>query len=66
MYSLLPAMKGVNAAILIQVLQDIKQRYTAEKIKHHLDRFWKMLQKSITISKEDKLRVEEALKMQFD
>lgn len=66
MYSLLPAMKGVNVAMLVQTLHDIKQRYPAEKMKHHLDRFWKMLQKSVTISKEDKARVEKELQMQYD
>ncbi len=66
MYSLLPAMKGVDAGMLIQTLQEMKQRYTPEVMKHHLDRFWKMLQKSITISKEDKLQVEKELRMQFD
>jgi hypothetical protein len=66
MYSLLPAMKGVDAGMLIQTLQEMKQYYTPEAMKHHLDRFWKMLQKSITISKEDKSRVEEELRMQFD
>jgi len=66
MYSLLPAMKGINAALLIQTLQDMRQHYPTEKMKHHLDRFWKMLQKSVTISVEDKARVEEALQMQYD
>jgi hypothetical protein len=66
MYSLLPAMKGVNAEMLIQTLQEMKQYYPTEAMKHHLDRFWKMLQKSITISPEDKERVEEELRMQFD
>jgi hypothetical protein len=66
MYSLLPAMHGVNASMLIQTLHDMKLHYTTEKMKHHLDRFWKMLQKSVTISKEDKAQVEEALQMQFD
>src|SRR5579884_1971296 len=66
MYSLLPAMKGVNAAMLIQTLDDMKQHYTTEAMKHHLERFWKMLQKSVTISAEDKARVEEELQMQYD
>jgi hypothetical protein len=66
MYSLLPAMKGVNAKMLIQTLREMKQHYTTEEMEHHLDRFWKMLQKSITISPEDKSRVEEELQMQFD
>jgi hypothetical protein len=35
-------------------------------MRHHLDRFWKMLQKSVTISDEDRFRVEEEMKMQFD
>lgn len=66
MYSLLPAMNGVNAGMLIQTLQDMKQYYIPEQMKHHLNRFWKMLQKSITITKEDRLLVEKELKMQFD
>ena len=66
MYSLLPAMKGAHADMLIQALHDLKLRYPTEAMKHHLDRFWKMLQKSITITQEDKMRVEEELKMQYD
>jgi len=33
---------------------------TLKALKHHLDQFWKMLQKSITIFPEDKVRVEES------
>ncbi len=66
MYSLLPAMHGANPQMLIQTLHDMKQCYPREKLRHHLDRFWKMLQKSITIQPEGKRQVEMEMKMQFD
>jgi hypothetical protein len=66
MYSLLPAMKGATAPLLIQTLHDLRERYPNQKMRHHLDRFWKMLQKSVTITDEDRFRVEEEMKMQFD
>jgi hypothetical protein len=66
MYSLLPAMGGANPKMLIQTLHDMKQCYPREKLRHHLDRFWKMLQKSITVQPEGKRQVEKELKMQFD
>lgn len=50
MYSLLPAMKGATAPLLIQTLYDLREHYPNQKMRHHLDRFWKMLQKSVTSS----------------
>jgi hypothetical protein len=44
----------------------MKQCYPREKLRHHLNRFWKMLQKSITVQPEGKRQVEKEMKMQFD
>ncbi len=66
MYSMLPAMKGVNVAMLKQVLEEMKQHYSTNEMELHLALFWRMLQKSRTLTKQEKERVEEVIEMEFD
>jgi hypothetical protein len=61
MYSLLPAMNGANAFLLLQAIDEMRQHYHGPKLGDHLARFQKMLQRSSTMSELDKQIVEEAL-----
>jgi hypothetical protein len=61
MYSLLPAMKGANAHLLLQVIEEMKQHYQGPKLGDHLARFQKILRRSSTMPELDKQIVEEAL-----
>jgi hypothetical protein len=65
LYTLLPAMKGVHALMLIQAIKEMEQRYPREQLRHHLVRFQRILQRSKTISQADRQRVEEELHMQY-
>ncbi len=62
MYTLLPAMKGITAPMLLQVLEEMKQHYTKSKLGDHLVRFQKILCRSTTISQTDRTIVEATLK----
>jgi hypothetical protein len=66
MYSMLPAMKGVTVEMLVQVLEEMKQHYTTKEMEQHLTLFWRMLQKSRTLTKEEKEQIEEVIEMEFD
>lgn len=66
MYSMLPAMKGVTVKMLLQVLEEMKQHYTTKEMEQHLTLFWRMLQKSRTLTKEEKEQVGEVIKMEFN
>jgi hypothetical protein len=63
MYTLLPAMKGANAPMLIQALHDMKEHYTRRQFGHHLIRFKRITQRSKTLSEQDKQLVEEEIRM---
>jgi len=58
MYTFLPGMKGANAALLLQAIEDMNQRYPRPLFVRHLRRFKKILQRSGTVSVQDKQIVE--------
>ncbi len=55
-YTLLPAMKGANASMLIQALHEMKEHYTRRQFGHHLIRFKRIVQRSKTLSEQDKMK----------
>src|SRR5437764_4076888 len=61
MYTLLPAMKGANAPMLEQAIEEMKQRYKEPQLGHHLVRFRTILRRSTTLSPQDKQDMEEQL-----
>ena len=63
MYSLLPAMKGVNADLLIQAIKEMEQRYRFPQLGHHLVRFRTILRRSRALSEEDKKKVEKHMQI---
>src|SRR5450755_1604159 len=63
LYTLLPAMKGANASMLIQALGEMRGYYTRQQFGHHLIRFRRIMQRSKAMSEQDKERVEEELRM---
>ncbi len=65
MYTLLPAMKGSNASLLLQAIKEMKHRYKETQLGQHLVRFRTILRRSKTISVQDKQEVEDHLH-QFD
>ena len=65
MYTLLPAMKGANAPLLLQAIEEMKHRYKETQLGPHLLRFRTILRRSKTISMQDKQEVEDHLH-QFD
>ncbi len=58
MYTLLPAMKGITAPMLLQAIAEMEQAYTGEHLKRHLWRFRTILRRSRTLSEQDKQIVE--------
>jgi hypothetical protein len=46
LYTLLPAMKGVTAALLKQALKEMKRYYTRYQFGHHLIRFHRIMERS--------------------
>ena len=63
MYTLLPAMKGANASLLMRAIVEMEQRYTGSHLAHHLVRFQTILRRSTTLSPQDKQIVEDRLSM---
>lgn len=63
MYTLLPAMNGAHAAMLLQAISEMKQRYKQPQLGHHLVRFRTILRRSGTLSQLDKQAIEEELRM---
>jgi hypothetical protein len=59
MYTLLPAMKGANAPMLLRAIEEMKQRYIAPDLGHHLVRFRTILRRSKALPEQDKQIVEE-------
>lgn len=62
MYTLLPAMQGVNVALLLQAIGEIKQYYRGAEVGHHLVRFRTILRRSRSISQQEKQKVEAHLR----
>ncbi len=63
MYTLMPAMKGVSAAMLLQVIAEMERLYQGEDLRRHLVRFRTLLRRSRTLSEPEKQQVEERLQM---
>jgi hypothetical protein len=61
MYTLLPAMKGITASMLLQAIAEMEQAYTGEHLRHHLRRFRTILRRSRTLSEQDKQLVEDKM-----
>jgi hypothetical protein len=61
MYTLLPAMKGASAPLLLRAIEEMKQRYKEAQLGHHLVRFRTILRRSGTVSLQDKQEVEDHL-----
>jgi len=63
MYTLLPAMKGVHASMLLQAVTEMEQWYTGLHLARHLVRFRTILRRSTTLSAQEKQIVEDRLHM---
>jgi hypothetical protein len=63
LYTLLPAMQGANAPLLIRALGAMKEHYTRQQFGHHLIRFRRIMQRSKAMTEQDKKRIEEELHM---
>lgn len=63
MYTLLPAMRGANASLLMRAITEMERRYTGSHLAHHLVRFRTILRRSTTLSARDKQIVEDRLSM---
>jgi hypothetical protein len=63
MYTLLPAMKGVHASMLLKAITEMEQWYTGLHLARHLVRFRTILRRSTTLSAQEKQIVEERLHM---
>jgi hypothetical protein len=61
MYTLLPAMRGVSASMLLQAIEEMEHYYKEPKLEHHLIRFRTILRRSKTVSDQDKQEVEKKL-----
>ncbi|HEY6543238.1 MAG TPA: hypothetical protein VIZ18_20005 [Ktedonobacteraceae bacterium] len=59
MYTLLPAMRGVNSSMLLQAIKEMELKYRFPQLGHHLVRFRTVLRRSKTLSVQDKRLVEE-------
>jgi hypothetical protein len=66
MYTFLPGMQGANAALLLQAVKEMEQFYSREQFAKHLTRFSYVLEKSTTLSEQDRKRVREELHMEYD
>jgi len=62
MYTLLPAMKGANAPLLLQAIEEMKQYYKGAELGHHLVRFRTILRRSRSLSEQEKQKVEAHLR----
>ena len=65
LYTLLPAMKGVNATMLKQALKEMQRYYTQHQFGHHLIRFHRIMERSSTLTRQDKREIEEELHMYY-
>ncbi len=65
MYPLLPTMRGANASLLLQAIDEMKQQYDETNLGRRLLWLRTLLERVKTLPQEDKHRVEERLNM-FD
>jgi len=63
MYTLLPAMKGANAPMLLRAVEEMEQEHKELHLARHLVRFRTILRRSKTLTEQDKQIVEERLHM---
>ncbi len=66
MYTLLPAMKGANASLLLQAIDEMERKYTRTDFVRHLVRFRTILRRSMTLSMQDKQIVEDHMDITYD
>nr|HET6904402.1 hypothetical protein [Ktedonobacteraceae bacterium] len=66
MYTFLPAMKGATTSLLMQAVHEMEREYTRYQFGRHLVRFMRILQRSTSVSEQDKQHVMEELSMQYD
>ncbi len=59
MYTLLPAMSGANASLLIQAINEMRQRYKRPQLVRHLTRFRIIMHRTKTLAEQEKRSVEE-------
>ena len=61
MYSLLPAMKNVSVPLLIRIIKEMEQYYSRDSFIHHLTRFKVILNRSTTLTKQEKQEMNDEL-----
>lgn len=66
MYMLLPGMKGADAGILVQAIDELAQQYSGVELGYRLRRFRTILRRSNTVSEQDKQIVEEKMSIEYD
>jgi len=65
LYTLLPAMKGARAVLLLQALEEMVRHYSRRQLGEYLSRFYIIMRRAKTMSDEDKRVVEEELFVQY-
>src|SRR5712692_2825235 len=63
MYTLLPAMKGAHAPMLLEAMKEMEQQYQGLHLARHLVRFRTILRRSTALSAQEKRIVEDQLHM---
>ena len=66
MYTLLPAMKGASASMLLQAIKEMEQHYIGPHLAHHLVRFRTILRRSKTLTPQDKQILEDHMNHNYD
>jgi len=61
MYTLLPAMKNVDVALLIRVVREMEQYYPRDSFIRHLARFRVILHRSTTLTEQEKQKMDDEL-----
>jgi hypothetical protein len=65
LYTLLPAMKGVSAALLLEAVHEMDQHYSQEELREHLARFYNILRRSGMLTEREKGQVIEFLETTY-
>ena len=65
LYTLLPGMRGANADLLKQALEEIVKSYRRQQIGSHLLRFHRVMWRSKTMSYQEKLEIQDTLETQY-
>ena len=61
MYTLLPAMRNVSVPLLMQAVEEMNQYYSEVQFGHHIARFIRILQRSKTLSAQEKQTMQDNL-----